>query len=64
MRLVDIDDYAASNETGKTAVLKALEKWERQHPLTEIELKESENYDVLLKKDGNDWIVMLKRKAS
>ena len=50
MRLVDIYDYAASNETGKTAVLKALEKWEKEHPLTEIRIPYGSGWEVTLKK--------------
>ena len=52
MRLVDIDDFAASNETGKTAVLKILEKWEKEHPLTEIKIP----YD-------SDWEIHMRRKT-
>ncbi len=48
LRLVDIDDFAASNETGKTAVLKIMEKWEREHPLTEIKIPYGEGWEITL----------------
>lgn len=50
MRLVDLDDYAASNETGKTAVLKAMEKWEKEHPLTEIKIPYGEGWKITMKR--------------
>lgn len=55
MRLVDLDDYAASNETGKTAVLKAMEKWEKEHPLTEIKIPYGSGWELrLTRKDGTE----------
>ena len=52
MRLIDIDDYAASNVTGRTAVLKALEKWEKEHPITELTIPYGE-WEVIVKKKEN-----------
>ena len=47
-RLIDIDEFAAGNETGKTAVLKVLEKWEREHPLTEIRIPYDSGWEIRL----------------
>ena len=36
MRLINLDEFANGNVTGKTQILKVLDKWEKEHPLTEI----------------------------
>lgn len=48
MRLVDIDNLAQSTFTGKTACLKALEKYWEQNPVKEIKVQELGEYEVVL----------------
>ncbi len=48
MRLVDIDDLKNSTFTGKTACLKALERYWEQNPIKEIKVQELGEYDVVL----------------
>ncbi len=48
MRLVDIDDLANSNFSGKTACLKALERYWEENPVREIRVQELGEYDVVL----------------
>lgn len=48
MRLVDIDDLANSTFTGKTACLKALEKYWEENPIREIRVQELGEYEVVL----------------
>lgn len=48
MRLVDIDDLANSTFSGKTACLKALEKYWEENPIREIRVQELGEYDVVL----------------
>lgn len=47
MRLVNLDEYEATAETGKTAVAKAMAKYERKNPLTEFSLP-LDKYDIVL----------------
>ena len=47
MRLVDIDQI---NIPGKTMVMKFLEKWYTEHPLREIKISETDDYEVYLKR--------------
>ena len=50
MRLVNIDEFAKSNQNGKTALIRALEKWEEEHPLTEIRIPYGEGWEIIMKK--------------
>ncbi len=50
MRLVDIDDIARSNVTGKTAILNFLDKWEKDHPLKEIHIQEDDGWEITMQK--------------
>lgn len=59
-RLIDLDQL---DMPGKTIMLKALTKYEKEHPLTEIKLQEKADYTVLLRKDGDDWTVILNRNT-
>lgn len=49
MKLIDLDDFANSNVSGKTAVLKVLDKWEKEHPLEKIVVQEDE-WEITMKK--------------
>ena len=51
MRLVDIDDLKKSNVAGKTAVIKFLEKYEKDHPVKKI-----------VARDG-EWEITMERKT-
>lgn len=53
MRLIDLDDFAQSNTAGKTAVLKVLEKWEREHPLEKIVIREDDEWTITMQRQKN-----------
>ena len=57
-RLVDIDEFAAGNQVGKTAVIKVLDRWEKQHPITEYRFQNSD-YEIVVHKNGE---TVVKRK--
>lgn len=48
MRLVDIDELAASTFSGKTACMKILERYWEQNPVKEIKIREIDEYEVVL----------------
>lgn len=48
MRLVDIDELANSTFTGKTACLKALERYWEENPVMKVTIREDSEYDVVL----------------
>ena len=50
MRLIDLDDFAKSNVTGKTAVLKVLEKWEQEHQLEKIVIREDDEWTITMQR--------------
>ena len=47
MRLVNLDEFAAGKQNGRTAVMKVLDRWEKEHPVNLLELKMSD-YDITL----------------
>ena len=47
MRLVDLDEL---DMPGATMVKKVLDKWEKEHPITEIVVREDDEWQVVLTK--------------
>lgn len=48
MRLVDLDDFAKDNVTGKTQILKVMDKWEKEHPLKEIKIPYGDEWEITM----------------
>lgn len=57
MRLINIDDFAAGKQQGKSAVLKALEKWENEHPMKELVIEDAGKYDIRIECKTNRVII-------
>ena len=49
MRIIDLDRLELP---GKTKILEMLDKWEKEHPVTEIYIGEESGYDIYLVKKG------------
>ena len=63
MRLINLDDFAASCQNGKTAVMKMLEKWEKEHPINTILVQDTDDFDVYLVRKGTPEAEELRRKC-
>lgn len=48
MRLVNLDEFAEGNVTGKTQILKVLDKWEKEHPLKEIKIPYGDEWEITM----------------
>lgn len=63
MRLINIDEFAASCQNGKTAVMKMLDKWEKENPVNRILVEEAGEFDVYLVRKGTPEAEELRRKC-
>lgn len=46
MRLINLDEFAESNATGKTQMMKILDRWEKEHPLKEIRVMLDDGWQI------------------
>lgn len=48
MRLINLDEFAASHQNGWAAVMRVLDKWEKEHPLTQVCIRDCDGWEITM----------------